>query len=196
MFSDPLAVSPVSTAVTTHETSSDTRIAALKAMLRTMEAQVQSALALLESHDTPTHLPTLSTSPAPVQPASGQRIVEGVFDGQKMCGDDGQFYSMAQNYASKSKLVVGDRLKLHIAGSGTFVFKQIGPVPRRRVVGVLAKDTESTQFFVVKGDERWKVLTASVTYFRGDAGDEAIVLVPEQGSVSWAAVENIVKKSV
>jgi len=38
-------------------------------------------------------------------------------------------------------------------------------------------------------------VTASVTYYKGEAGDEVVILVPKNGESKWAAVENIVRKS-
>ena len=34
---------------------------------------------------------------------------------------------------------------------------------------------------------------ASITYFKGDVGDEVVILVPIDKQTEWAAVENIVK---
>ena len=50
------------------------------------------------------------------------KIIEGVFDGQNMVGSDGKTYPVPANYASKSKLVQGDILKLTIADDGTFLY--------------------------------------------------------------------------
>ncbi len=120
------------------------------------------------------------------------RIVEGVFDGENMIGPDGKQYSVPANYASKSKLVEGDILKLTITPNGTFVYKQIGPIDRARVIGKL-EQTPNGNFHVISEDRKWKVLTASVTYFKGQASDEVVILVPKTGESKWAAVENIVK---
>jgi hypothetical protein len=49
------------------------------------------------------------------------KIIEGVFDGQNMVGSDGKTYPVPANYASKSKLVQGDILKLTIAEDGSFL---------------------------------------------------------------------------
>ena len=68
----------------------------------------------------------------------GGKIIEGVFDGQMMLGPDGKSYPIPANYASKSKLVEGDILKLTIADDGSFIYKQIGPVERRQVIGKVA----------------------------------------------------------
>ena len=42
------------------------------------------------------------------------KVIEGVFDGQIMIGPDGKNYPVPANYASKSKLIEGDILKLTI----------------------------------------------------------------------------------
>jgi hypothetical protein len=122
------------------------------------------------------------------------RIIEGVFDGENMIGPDGKQYSVPANYASKSKLVEGDILKLTITGSGTFVYKQIGPIERRRVMGNLEMASNGN-YFVISDGKKWRVLTASVTYFKGGDGDETVILVPRAGESKWAAVENVVKKA-
>lgn len=122
-------------------------------------------------------------------------VIEGVFDGQKMIGPDGKHYSVPANYASKSKLVEGDLLKLTITSKGAFVYKQIGPNARRRLRGTLMRSPVGNDYSVKAGERTYRVLTASVTYFRGRDGDETIILVPENGESKWAAVENIMKSS-
>jgi hypothetical protein len=122
------------------------------------------------------------------------QVVEGLFNGEKMITADGKEYSVPVNYASKSKLVDGDMLKLIITERGTFVFKQIKPVERVRTVGILEQGPTG-EYYVSTNSRRWRVLSASVSYFKGDSGDEAIILIPKEGRSRWAAVENIVRKS-
>lgn len=125
---------------------------------------------------------------------AGERVVEGVFDGQNMHGNDGEEYPVPPNYASKSKLVEGDVLKLTIGTDGSFVYKQIGPVERRRVVGTLAID-EQGNFSVKADDKNYSVLLASVTFYKAEEGDEVTVLLPEHGEAKWGAVDNVLHKS-
>jgi len=122
------------------------------------------------------------------------KIIEGVFDGENMIGPDGKQYNVPANYASKSKLVEGDILKLTITSRGTFVYKQIGPIERKRIVGQLFQENDG-DFFVSAEGKKWHVLTASVTYYKGQSGDEAVILTPKNGDSKWAAVENIVNKT-
>jgi hypothetical protein len=116
------------------------------------------------------------------------KIIEGVFDGQNMVGSDGKTYPVPANYASKSKLVQGDILKLTIADDGTFMYKQIGPIPRKQVVGTLK--LENGHYFVEVAGKSYRVLLASVTYFKAKPGDQVSVNLPEDDSVAeWAALE-------
>ena len=122
---------------------------------------------------------------------SGAQVIEGFFDGVSMVGSDKKIYSVPVNYASKSRLVEGDVLKLTIKSDGSFIYKQINPVDRRRLVGVLAYDPTMDEHVVTSEDGVYKVLTASVTFFKGLPGDEVIILVPGSGKCTWAAVEHI-----
>lgn len=183
------------------------KAATLRSVLLSVRASIDNALKLIDSTEG-----TLSQATSLVQPDSmmiptgipmsltsvnfpGDRIVEGVFDGDSMVGDDGKSYAVPPNYASKSKLVEGDLLKLTIGPRGNFIYKQIGPIERQRLVGTLAFDQESGQFVVLSGGRSWKVIKASVTYFHGDVSDEAVILVPKNAPSRWAAVENVIKKN-
>lgn len=120
------------------------------------------------------------------------KIIEGVFDGSQMIGPDGKRYSIPANYCSKSKLVEGDILKLTIKSDGSFVYKQIAPIERKRIKGVLSKDFATGEFTILADGRQYKVIKASVTYFRGEDGDEVIALVPKDGESVYCAVENII----
>lgn len=116
------------------------------------------------------------------------KVIEGVFDGQNMVGSDGKNYPVPANYASKSKLVQGDILKLTIAEDGAFLYKQIGPIPRKQVVGALK--LENGHYFVDVNGKQYRVLLASVTYFKAKPGDQVSVNLPEDDSTAeWAALE-------
>lgn len=116
------------------------------------------------------------------------KVIEGVFDGQNMVGSDGKTYPVPANYASKSKLVQGDILKLTIAEDGAFMYKQIGPVPRKQVVGTLK--LEKGHYYVEVAGKDYRVLLASVTYFKAKPGDQVSVNLPEEDdNVEWAAIE-------
>lgn len=125
--------------------------------------------------------------------APGGRVIEGVFDGQNMIGPDGKQYPVPANYASKSKLVEGDILKLTIAEDGSFIYKQIGPVERKKMMGVLVQDDRG-DFRVLAEGKPYRVLLASLTYFKGEPGDQITIVTPKDIDSAWAAVEMVIKK--
>lgn len=122
------------------------------------------------------------------------RIIQGVFNGQSMVAPDGSEYPVPANYASKSKIVQGDTLKLTIAEDGSFIYKQIGPVERKKILGILTQ-SEDGEYQVLSENKAYKVLLASVTYFKGEAGDEVTLVVPAAEDSEWAVIENIIKKT-
>jgi hypothetical protein len=168
--------------------------------LRNMEQSVVALRKLLEE-DVPSHdvarLASKDNSMRASYDSYGEgRVIEGVFDGSQMVGSDGKPYTVPPNYASKSKLVEGDMMKLTITPTGTFIYKQIGPIERDRVVGVLGFDETVGEYYVARETDKWRVLKASVTYYKGQPGDEVVVLVPKDSPATWAAVENIIVKEV
>lgn len=171
-------------------------------ILENTQANIKKALTLLKEKDVDPQVlleslkKTKEASEGFVVSSNGkERIVEGVFSGEKMIGGDGIEYNVPANYASKSKLVEGDILKLTITGDGSFIYKQIGPVERQQVIADLGIDESTGNYFAVKGKEKWKLLTASVTYFHGMPGDEVVIHIPKDGVTKWAAVENVIKTS-
>ncbi|MBR3233101.1 hypothetical protein IKF74_02370 [Candidatus Saccharibacteria bacterium] len=116
------------------------------------------------------------------------KVIEGVFDGQIMIGPDGKNYPVPANYASKSKLVEGDLMKLTITPDGKFLYKQIGPVERKSVIGTLTHHDD--KYYVEVAGREYEILYASVTYFHLKEGSQVSVVVPANNEeAEWAAVE-------
>ncbi len=162
----------------------DKQIKRLKALIQEAETSLGAAKELL--------LSLVGEDPVATQSMKGEealgKVIEGVFDGQNMVGSDAKTYPVPANYASKSKLVQGDILKLTIADDGSFMYKQIGPIPRKQIVGILTQ--ESGHYYVEVNKKKYRVLLASVTYFKAKPGDQVSVNVPEDDShAEWAALE-------
>jgi hypothetical protein len=121
------------------------------------------------------------------------KIIEGTFDGQIMIGADGKQYPVPANYASKSKLVEGDMLKLTITPDGSFIYKQIGPVERKRLIGIVSVDSGGNYFVAAEG-KAFKILLASVTYFKVEPGDEVTLVIPRDIESNWGSIENVLQK--
>jgi hypothetical protein len=161
----------------------DKQVKRLRALIQEAETSLAAATELLIS---------LVGDDEKITPISREetlgKVIEGVFDGQNMVGSDGKTYPVPANYASKSKLVQGDILKLTIAEDGAFLYKQIGPIPRKQVVGTLILD--NGHYYVDVNGRKLRVLLASVTYFKAKPGDQVSVNVPEDDAAAeWAALE-------
>lgn len=124
--------------------------------------------------------------------SSTTKVVEGVFDGQNMIDSLGQTYPIPANYASKSKLVEGDGMKLSITDEGKFIYKQISPIDRRTVVGVLIQ--EDGQYKVLAEGKAYRLLLASVTFYRAEVGDQVTIIIPKSDNVTWGAVEAVIPR--
>ncbi len=123
-----------------------------------------------------------------------EKVLEGLFDGKDMVTPDNKTYPVPANYASKSKLVEGDKLKLTIKPNGAFVYKQIELIPRKLTTGKLILDGNQ---YKVLGDVRsYNVLYASVTFFKAKVGDTITVTIPADGIATWGAIENVIPEPV
>ncbi len=120
------------------------------------------------------------------------KVLEGVFDGQNMVDANGQTYPIPANYASKSQLVEGDGLKLTITEDGKFIYKQIAPIERKTIVGVLIQ--EDGQYKILSGGKTYRILLASVTFYRAEVGDQVTIIVPATGEAKWGAIEAVLPK--
>lgn len=177
----------------------ETKFTLARKMITNIKNEIGSLERLLASDAEPADLEQFvtrmqSTEGETMHPANEGKIVEGVFDGQNMIGSDGKTYIVPPNYASKSKLVEGDIMKLTIQPNGSFLYKQIGPIERQRVMGVLTKDEITADWKVIAEGKKYNILTASVTYFKGNNGDDCVVLIPKSAPSKWAAVENIIHR--
>jgi hypothetical protein len=164
------------------------KIQALREMVLNAERTIQGAKAML------LQIEGKKKTGRPHKTADDEGVVvQGTFDGQVMIGTDGKQYPVPANYASKSKLVEGDMLKLTITDNGMFLYKQIGPVNRRHAIGVVTQD-EHENYFVVVDLKPYRVLFASITYFKAAPGDEVAIVIPADIDSSWASIENILQK--
>lgn len=163
------------------------KIQALREMINSAEQTIQSAKAMLLQIEgkkkVGRHRKVDETD---------ANVVQGTFDGQIMIGTNGKQYPVPANYASKSKLVEGDFLKLTIVPDGSFVYKQIGPVPRQNKIGIVGQDS-SGNYFVAADGRPYKVLLASITYFNAEPGDEVAIVTSQDPGAQWASIEAVLQ---
>lgn len=161
----------------------DKQLKTLKKLIEQAEANLAGAKELLAS------LVGDDDTVSAGSPQATGKIIEGHFDGQNMVGPDTKLYPVPANYASKSKLVQGDGLKLTIGDDGSFLYKQIAPADRRKLIGTL--NLKDGQYYVEAQGHDYRVLFASVTYYKAQPGDQVTIVLPEGEQADWAAIEAV-----
>lgn len=115
--------------------------------------------------------------------------INGTFNGEGMVGENHYIYPIPPNYISKSKLVEGDKLRLRITdATGEFIYKQIEPVPRKTLVGIY-----TGQSTVRVGQKYYRIIQASLSYYRIQSGERAIIEVPYETKSTWAALVGVIR---
>lgn len=179
--------------------SQASKLALIKEMLESAESNIRSAKQIVSELTGTSSKSVYSKMASAIDTddkdseEEGDKIVEGVFNGQTMIDKNQKEYPVPANYASKSKLIPGDVLKLTIKEDGGFLYKQIGPVERKRVIGILTY--EDGQYKVIASGKAYNVLLASVTYFKAEVGDQITLVVPELEDTEWGAIENVLPKT-
>lgn len=176
-----------------------TKLNTVRQLLDNAQVSLKSAYSILaeisgeKSNPESPEIDIMPTNISEVVEKEEGKIIEGVFDGQTMIDAEGKKYPVPANYASKSKLVAGDILKLTIMPDGRFIYKQIGPVERKTVIGIL--NQEGSHFHVLANEKKFNVLLASVTYFKAKNGDEVTIIIPAKEETDWACIENVLTAS-
>jgi len=115
------------------------------------------------------------------------QIIEGIFDGQDMIGADKKTYPVPANYASKSKIVEGSKLKCTIKSDGSLQYKIIKEGEFITSTGTIIRDGD--HFVVVSQDGMYQLLPAAVTYIRARVGDRVAIRIPKGKQATYAAIE-------
>lgn len=170
-------------------------IEAIRDFILTAEKSIKNAKRLLKdlldenniSLDTEVNLDTKWLSS---YSSESNKVIEWVFTWSEMLGSDGNKYPISANYASKSKLVQGDKLKLTIDISGRMIYKQISPIEREYKTGLVVKEKDKYQ--VISEWEIYDLLTASITHFKANIWDKITVIVPAGKKATFAAIEAMI----
>lgn len=124
-----------------------------------------------------------------VAQSSDEVIGTGQYDGFYVTTEDGQKHEVPPTYASKSRVVFGDTLKILKNGDRVY-FEHLNKVPRKELSGILTKKEGSWHFLSHSGV--YKVLDVAVEYYKGKELDEAIALVPEDNlEAPFAALDKV-----
>lgn len=109
-----------------------------------------------------------------------------------MLGTDGNTYPVPQNYASKSLLVQGSKLKAIIDQHGRIKYKIISEIPFTTLIGIVTKNGEKYQITTEK--KAYNVLVAAITFHKCEIGDTVSIRVPEGKEATYAVIESLIPK--
>ncbi len=109
-----------------------------------------------------------------------------------MLGSDGNTYPVPQNYASKSHLVQGSKLKATVASDGKITYKIIEEIAYDTVIGLLTMNRDKYQ--IAAEGKVYHVLSASVTFLKAAIGDTVSVRIPQGKEATYAALDSIIPK--
>lgn len=124
------------------------------------------------------------------------KVIEWVYDGYFMTWSDEKKYPVPMNYASKTKLVPWDVLKLRIMEDGKLIYKLIWPAPRQYIKATLSK-TDDNKFTAISDEWNTYMLNqAAVTFFKWKPWDEMSIIVNSENIWEYAAIEAIVNNDI
>lgn len=174
-------------------------LAAIRDFIITAEKSIKNAKKLLKNvlEDNDLTLDTnisLDTSWLNSYSSDDSKIIEWVFTWEEMLWADGNKYPVPANYSSKSKLVQWDKLKVTITPNGKMLYKQIAPIQRSFVTGLVVKEKEKYQ--VVAEWKTYDLLTAAITHFKANIWDKVTVIIPEWKQATFAAIDLVVPTEV
>lgn len=120
--------------------------------------------------------------------------LEGVFDGLSLVAEDGTTYEVPANYAAKSRLVAGDRLK-KILEDGKEIYKQIQKAERKKLEGVLSK--KEGKWYVLTESGSYKISDTAAEFNKAELNDKAFVIIPANDpNAKYAALDRIPSREV
>lgn len=119
--------------------------------------------------------------------------IEGIFDGTYLVTVDNQKYEVPPNYAAKTRILYGDRIKL-IEENGKQLFKSISKQERIEVEAVIAK--KDGKWFALTADRSYRISDNAAEFNKLNINDTVVVLVPkDRVNVPFAAFDKVLNPS-
>jgi len=116
----------------------------------------------------------------------------GKYDGGFMVTEAGKKYPVPDNYAAKTRLIYGDKLKM-VEGPAGRRFKHIEKIPRVEVEAVLT--VKDGRLVAVSSEGSYKLIQSAVKYLKGEGGDKVKILLPrEEKHAPFAAILGVIGK--
>jgi hypothetical protein len=175
--------------------SPENQIKALRDLINTAQSSINSAKHIINSllwEEDGSSTLSFDTAGLSQYESEGSQIIEWVFIGDGMLASDGNTYPVPQNYASKSLLVQGSRLKATIEESGRIKYKIISEIPFTTEIGIVTKTGDKYQ--IATDTKTYNVLVAAITFHKCNIGDTVTIRIPEWKEATYAVIEAVIPK--
>ncbi len=171
----------------------DKKIRAVRDLIQSAQNSIHNAKKILNEliWDTKEEL-SLDTEWLMSYVSGDSKIIEWVFTGESMLWSDGNIYPVPQNYASKSHLIQGSKLKASIDRQWKILYKIIEEMIYDSRIGILTKNQDKYQ--VVTDDKSYNILLAAVTFHKCEIGDTVSIRIPRWKDATYAAIEARIPK--
>ncbi len=169
------------------------KIKALRDLIHSAQNSIQSAKKILNSllgEEEENEIPDMAGLSSYI--SWTDKVVEGVFTGESMLWSDGNMYPIPQNYASKSLLVQGSKIKAMMNPSGKILYKIIWEIPYETKVWLITKNGEKYQ--ITTDTKTYNVLLAAITFHHCNVWDSVTIRVPEWKDATYAVIEAVIPK--
>ncbi|MFA6981410.1 MAG: hypothetical protein WC243_00045 [Patescibacteria group bacterium] len=113
----------------------------------------------------------------------------GTFDGESMVSESGERFPVPANYAAKSMLMFGDKMKM-VEEDGKPFFKNIGKSEPKEIRGVLSKKEDV--WYILADCGSYRISDTAALYHNAQQNVEATALIPADNlKVPFAALKII-----
>jgi len=179
-----------------HKISQQASIHALQELISTAERSLHHAKNLMTQISGKKVLPQVEPDMAGLHAYKHgkSKVIEGVFTGKDMLGVDKKTYPVPANYASKSKIIEGSKLKMTIKADGSYQYKIIDEIDFDTTTGTLIKEADT--FIIISQQGIYQVLPASVTYLQAHVGDRVAIRIPRGIKATYATIDTLVPADV
>lgn len=120
------------------------------------------------------------------------KVIEWVFDWYFMIWSDWKKYPVPLNYASKTKLISWDILKLRILQDWKLMYKLIWEAPRKFIKATLSKSDDNKFIGITEEWKAYSLNQAAVTFFKWKPWDELSIVINSDWNWDYAAIEALI----
>jgi hypothetical protein len=84
-------------------------------------------------------------------------------------------------------------MRVKIFPDGKLIYKLVEPTPRKHIKATLSMDPDSSKYIGITSDNKTYLLNqAAVSYYKASPGDTLTLIISQDDTHSFAAIESII----